>query len=363
MRKLSWNSMTLAAIVVSLGASAASAQSTFETRFADLISRAKAEGEVTWYQGLLEAPGKAFSAHFQQRFGIKVAHQFMSSGPIYERFRTETVSGRHIADIFSSGDTGPMLDAMRSGYIAKYDAASKGEYPKGWVLDHPDATAYPTQRVQMAVAYNTQLVKPADAAVLAASWKGLLDPRFGKGVLGLADPGGSVTAFPVYYYWLIANPAEYGEDFVKKLAAQNPIIYATHTQESARIGAGEVSAGVIVDIVAIQQYNLGAPVAFVYPAPSPNILQYTAISKNAPHPNAARLFMEYISSEEGLAEYKRASGGLTGRPDLDQRTPTKYAAEPWYNPPKEYFVLEDWDKGIQEYRAFVPKWRAMFKKQ
>lgn len=334
----------------------------FEVRFAELINQAKAEGELTWYQGLLESPGKDFSTHFQQRFGIRVQHQFMPSGPIFERFRTESVSGRHIADVFSSGDTGPMLDAMKNGFIAKYDAASKGDFPKGWVLDHPHATAYPTQRVQMAVAYNTQLVKPEDAKELSA-WKGLLDPRFANGIISLGDPGRSVTAFPLYYYWTKVNPTEYGDDFLAGLAAQKPVVYASHTQQSARIGAGEVAIGVIVDIVAIQQYDLGAPIAIVYPSPSPNILQYSAISKNAPHPKAAQLFLEYLSSEEGLAEYKRFSGGLTGRPDLDASIKAKYTMEPWYNPPKEFYVLEDWDTGNREYRSFVPKWRATFQKQ
>src|SRR3712207_8276199 len=55
-----------------------------------------------------------FSAHFQQRFGIKVNHQFLPSGPIYERFRTESASGRHIADLFSTGDTWPRSEEHTS---------------------------------------------------------------------------------------------------------------------------------------------------------------------------------------------------------------------------------------------------------
>src|SRR5262245_43736695 len=93
--------------------------SSFESRFTDLIKKAKDEGELTWYQGLFEPPGKEFSAHFQQRFGIRVQHQFMPSGPIYERFKSESVSGRYIADVFSAADTWPMIDAMRAGFIAK----------------------------------------------------------------------------------------------------------------------------------------------------------------------------------------------------------------------------------------------------
>ncbi len=358
MRKLVALAAAIAACLVS---AVAGAQQTFDARFADLIKAAKAEGQVTWYQGVLEQGGTGFATHFQNRFGIRVNHQFMPSGPIYERFRTESASRQNIADVFSSGDAGPMLAAMKAGYIAKYDTASKGLYPKGWVYDLPNATAYPTQRVQMAVAYNTKLLKPDDVKGLT-TWKGLLDPKFADGKLALGDPTRSLTAFSLYFYLLRVNEAEYGRAFVDKLAAQKPVVYSSHTQEGARIAAGEVPIGVIVDIIAINQYDLGAPVAIVYPSPSPVILQHTAMSANAPHPNAAKLFLEYITSEEGLAEWKKASGGLTGLPNLDAKRPLKYASEAWYREPKDFFIAEDGTRDMsEEYKRFAPIWKEVFK--
>jgi iron(III) transport system substrate-binding protein len=350
------------ALAALTGAAAAQAPQTFETRFADLIAKAKAEGELTWYQSLLEASGKEFSAHFQQRFGIKVAHQFMSSGSLWERFRAETASGRHLADVYSSGDTSATREAIKAGYIARYEAATKGEFPQGWVIDDPNGTAYPTQRVQIAVVYNTQLVKPEDAKVLS-TWKGLTDPRFGDGALGLNDPTRALSAVPPYYYWTRVAKAEYGSEFLEKLAAQKPVIFPGQTEQAARLGAGEYSAGMMVDIVAIQQYDLGAPIGWHYPAPTPIVIQYSAISKNATHPNAARLFLEYISSEEGLSHYKRASGGSTGRPDLDAKQQPKYAQEPWYRAPTELFVIQDWDAALKEYRPIIAEWAALFLKK
>lgn len=343
------------------GLPAAAQTQTFEQRFADLIAKAKSEGEVVWYQSLLEAPGKAFSAHFQERFGIRVTHQFQSSGTLHERFRAESASGRNIADIYSSGDTSATLNSLRAGWLAKYDTATKGEFPKGWVLEQNDATAYPTQRVQTAVAYNTQLVKPADVAVLA-TWKGLIDPRFKDGALGLNDPSRALSAVPPYYYWTRVAKDEYGEDFVRKLAAQKPALYGGQTEQAARLGAGEYAVGFMVDIVAMQQYDLGAPVAFLYPPPTMNIIQYSAMTKNAAHPNAARLFLEYITSEEGLSMYKKFSGGGTGRPDVDAKVKPKFASEPWYKPPSTLYVVEDWDTTLKEYKNVLAEWAAIFKK-
>ena len=354
---------TMAAAVTFAASFSAFAQQaqTFDARFAELIKSAKAEGAVTWYQGVLEQGGTGFAAHFQERFGIRVNHQFMPSGPIYERFRTESASRQHLADVFSSGDAGPMIAAMKAGYIAKYDTASKGQYPKGWVYDMPNATAYPTQRVQMAVAYNTRQLKAADVAGLT-TWKGLLDPKFAGGGLALGDPTRSLTAFSLYFYMLRVNEAEYGRPFLDKLMAQKPVIYPSHTQEGARIAAGEVPIGVIVDIIAINQYDQGAPIAIVYPSPTPVILQHTAISQNAPRPNAARLFLEYITSEEGLAAWKKASGGLTGLPALDARLGLKFTKEPWYREPKEFFIAEDGTRDMaEEFKRFSALWKEVVK--
>ena len=350
----------LAGLALALPA-AAQQGSAFDTRFADLIKAAKAEGQVTWYQGVLEQGGTGFATHFQDRFGIKVNHQFMASGPIFERFRTEQASKQYIADVFSSGDAGPMLAAMKAGWIAKYDTASKGLYPKGWVYDLPNATAYPTQRVQMAIAYNTRQMKPADVAGLA-TWKGLLDPKLAGGKLALGDPTRSLTAFSLYFYMLRINEAEYGRAFLDKLAAQKPVVYSSHTQEGARIAAGEVPIGVIVDIIAINQYDLGAPIAIIYPSPTPVILQHTGMATNAPHPAAAKLFLEYITSEEGLAAWKKASGGLTGLPALDAKVGLKYTTEPWYREPKDFFIAEDGTRDMQdEFKKFSVIWKDTFK--
>ena len=341
---------------------AAQQQESFDTKFATLIEKAKAEGSVTWYEGLLESAGRAFSAHFQQRFNIRVQHQPMSSGAINERFRAESSAGQHIADIFSVPDTVAMIEAIRAGNIGQIDTDTKAKFPKGWIIDQPNGTAYPVLRVGMTVAYNTQALKQGDAEILR-TWKGLLDPRFADGAIGLGHPSRSITALPIYYYWTRVNKAEYGLEFLSKFETQKPIVYNSHTEEGARLAAGEVIVGMLPDLVAIQQYNLGAPIAMVYPAPTPLLLYYTSVSKNAPHPNAARLFLEYITSDEGMGEWKKAAGGLTGRPDVDERIKSKFASESWYKAPTEYFVIDNWDVAIKDYKTIINDWNNTFQKK
>jgi iron(III) transport system substrate-binding protein len=361
-RRITLAGLAAAATISGSGAVFAQQASEFDKKHADLIQKAKAEGQVTWYEGLLESAGRAFSAHFQQRFGIRVQHQPMSSGAINERFRAESNAGRHIGDVLSLPDTIAMIEAIKANYIAQINVDSKSAFPKGWIIDQPNGTAYPVLRVGMTLAYNTQTLKPADVALLS-SWKGLLDRRLADGVVGLGHPARSITALPIYYYWTRTNKAEYGLEFLNKLEAQKPIVYNSHTEEGARLAAGEVSVGMLPDLVAIQQYNLGAPIAMVYPSPTPLLLYYTSVSRNAPHPNAALLFLEYITSDEGMAEWKKAAGGLTGRPDVDERVKSKFVTEPWYRAPEQFFVIEDWDAAIKDYKAIMAEWTSVFQKR
>jgi iron(III) transport system substrate-binding protein len=332
----------------------------FDQRFASLIAEAKKEGELTWYQASLESAGREFAMHFQNRFGIKVNHSFAVGSPALERFRAESRSGNNIADIFNVTDGTLMLQAMDEHLIADHKTSSHDAFPAKWILQANGGIAYPTARVQMAIAYNTEAVKP-DEVKLLADWNGLLSPAFANGRLSLADATRVGSVYPMYYMMLRAYPQQFGVPFLQKLAAQKPIIYGGMTEQSGRVAAGETDTGIMVDVVAIQQFNKGAPIAFAYPNPTPVTLQYTAVSAKAPHPNAARLFLEYITSEEGMKTWAQMWGAGTGRPDVDKAVQQKYTSAPWYAPANELYTFEDWAAAQKEYQPVVLEWTKVFR--
>ncbi len=336
-------------------AQAAASGASFDTQFADLIKAAKAEGQLTWYESFAEAQGKKFGAHFQERFGIQTNVVFQSAGPTQQRFESEERADKHLADIVSLADTAPTLQVMGEGLVASYDVKDKAKFPAGWVLSTNGATAYPSTRVQMAVAYNPKVVTNQADVDSLKQWSGLLDPRWANGKLGLGDITKVGSAYPTWYMWLVGQKDKYGEDFVRKLGDQKPVVYAGQTEEGQRIAAGEISAGMTVDVVAMWSYDQGAPMAWVYPAPVPVTPEYSMISKAAPHPNAAKLFMEYIHDEDGGAlQWASDWEGLLGRPDLDAKISAKYTKEPWYKAPTDFYLISDWDAATKA-RADVLK--------
>ncbi len=317
------------------GGGSTGASGAFDTQFASLITQAKAEGTLTWYEGLSADGGTKYAADFQKRFGIQVQVVFNATGPLQQRFESEEQAGRGTADVLSLPDSAAMTSVMQAGLAAPYTIAENSAYPAGYVLDVNGATAYPTARVQMAVAYNTQLVDSSAAAALK-DWNGILQPSL-KGKLGLADATKIGSYYTTAYMW--NTESRFGDTFLTSLGNQKPVIYSGQTEEGQRLAAGEISAGVMVDQIAILNYSNGSPVAWTYPSPTPQTLEYSTIVKSAPHPAAAKLFMEYTHDREGALVWAKAWGGYLGRPDLDKDLTFKFTTEPWYHAATDPYLL------------------------
>lgn len=111
-------------------------------------------------------------------------------------------------------------------------------------------------------------------------------------------------------------------DLFRKIAANRPIIRNGHGLLSDLVSAGECP-------LAINQYGspiaraikMGAPVDFVAVNPVVTIGAPAVISKNAPHPNAAKLFVNWITSKEGQKFIVDNGGRIPVRIDVDPDPP------------------------------------------
>ena len=352
--------MAGAAAAAPAGLARAEPSGPFAERFRDLIKAAQTEREVTWYQGSFEAAGRDFSVLFQRRFGIKVNHVFGIGSPAFERFRSEIRAGKAVADLFNATDATLMADVMREGLIADYRTVTIDDFPADWVMRQGSGIAYPTSRTQTVFMYNTQAVPPEKAKLLK-QWDGLLDPSFGDGRMGLGDATRSGGVYSMWYYLLRVNSQKYGLPFARKLAAQRPVLFAGHTDMGAQIASGALDVGVAFDPVSLQQYERGAPIGFTFPNPTPATLLLTGISAKAPHPNAARLLMEYTTSAEGMVAWGELYRAGLGRPELDAKVEQRVTREPWYAPPPGNYVISDWDPAIRDHGAVIKEWASVFK--
>jgi iron(III) transport system substrate-binding protein len=272
---------------------AASAQAPAPTKLTpELIDAARKEGKVVWYTSveleLAERVAKAFEAKYP---GIPVQVERSGAERNFQRLSQEYASNIHEADFVNSSDAAHFIVWKRQGWLAPFVPDEVAQYYPPEQKD-PDGT-YATWRMTLSImGYNTKLVK-ADQA--PKSFADLLDPKW-AGKMVKAHPGYSGTILTSTF----EMARDLGWDYFKKLSKQRVMQVQSATDPPRKLAAGERS--VMIDgseYVLLVAKEKGSPVEAIYPSEgSPQIVGPSAVLKDAPHPNAARLFAIYSFSPE-----------------------------------------------------------------
>jgi iron(III) transport system substrate-binding protein len=265
-----------------------------------VIAAAKKEGVVTLYSGLVGTAAKAVGAAFQAKYGIRVDVLEVRASELRERVRTESVANRVLVDTMWTSAVQTRQFAVDDKTIQPFGAVPNlgnvsPELRELWT--NPDMHV-PVFTLRYGILVNTSIVKSAPK-----KYADLLDP-FYKGKI-LADDfraeGGGNTFFTVTYEKL-------GEEFLRKLSANDVTFTRDQRGAERRVARGEYA--VYLPFLLNNWPPLqGLPV-------QPIILEegvtYTPFSgslvRGAPHPNAGRLFIDFMISKEGQSII--ASNGL-----------------------------------------------------
>jgi iron(III) transport system substrate-binding protein len=312
---------------------------------AELYRLAKAEGELNWYQTSPLPPMQAVAGAFQKKYpGIKVQVLRLLGPQQYARFMQETEAKQHIADSLFMGDFPSMQKLINAGHIAEWKVPTRDRVPDDFAVGN---FAYAPIITDIAIIYNVNKLTPEEVEILRAGWEGVLDPRFkGRFTVSTQKCGGCYA--PLHMFLDPKFKDKFGPEFVKKIAAQKPAIFSDFQVIIDRVVAGEKdfafwSAGAS----AIERFERGQPIRWVQPSPTPAWgNSWQGVSKYAPHPAAARLFQNWIMSEDGARAMQDLYGSVTTLKDYpDTRAITK---QPWYKPMKEEYRM-DWARWEQNF--------------
>lgn len=257
-------------------------------RQARLEKAAKAEGEFVWYTSVNDDDIRRVVELFEKRYPfIKAKPVRLTSARIVQRFTAESQANAFLADILDTNDS-RIEFFRRKGMIQPYYTPMAEQFDKRFV----QAQGYwVANRVTMLVlGYNTRLVKAADAP---RRYEDLLDPKW-KDQLAL-EREDSPWFMTLMEHW----GEQKGRAFFQRLKAQNPKIRSGHTHLAQLIGAGEdpLSPNIHSQGMATGQRR-GAPVDWLNLEPVVASSNVSALAKNAPHPNAALLFLDFILAKE-----------------------------------------------------------------
>lgn len=259
----------------------------------ELIAAAKKEGKVVFYTSIELQTAERIGQAFEKAYpGIAVQVERNGAERIFQRLAQERASNIRVADAVECSDMTALMNWKRQGWLAPFvpvDVAEK------WPPDQrdPDGT-YATERFTLSpIAYNTRLVKPGEAP---KGFADLLDKKW-TGMIVKAHPGYSGTIMTVTFELSQAL----GWDYFKKLGQQHVMQVQSAADPPKKVAAGE--RPVMADggeYVLLQLRSKGAPIEPVYPSEgTPMIPGGAGVMADAPHPNAARLFIIYLFSRDG----------------------------------------------------------------
>jgi len=267
-----------------------------------LIAAATKEGQLTWYTSadlqLAEKVGKAFEQKFP---GIHARVERAGGERIFSRVAQENASGLHVADAVSTGDAAQFLAWKRQGMLAPYMPEDVAKYIPPEHRD-PDGL-YATVRSSLCVmAYNTEMVKRDEAP---KSFADLLNAKW-KGKIVKAHPSYSGTIMTSTYQMV----RELGWSYLEKLAQQQVLQIQSATDTPKKIVLGErpvMADGNESNVLLLKE--TGKPIEVIYATEgTPSIVQPSAVFAAAPHPNAARLFQNFLFSVEGQELFVNLGG-------------------------------------------------------
>ncbi len=276
-----------------------------------LVEGAKKEGKVVWYTAVTTAEADKLLKKFHEKYPFITPEVFRSGDEkLLIKAMGESQAKRYLFDaIMTTGTT--MILMQRKGLFSKYLSPERkfynaaGKDPEGYWTD-----LYLNLNV---IGYNTKLVSPKD---LPKKYEDLLLPRW-KGKLGM-----DTKAFEWFAGVLKVMGEKKGLEYMKKLGEQNIQFRTGRTLNAQMVAAGEVDMSITIYNQRVEEMKAqGAPIDWVAIEPLVPGIHPLAISAHAPHPNAARLLVDFLLSKEGqelIASFYR----IPSRTDVEPIVPT-----------------------------------------
>jgi ABC-type Fe3+ transport system substrate-binding protein len=322
----------------------------WEKKWADIVAGAKKEGKVVIIAPPDPQVREALPKAFKAKYGVTVEYIGGRSSETAAKMRAEHAAGVNSVDVALSGIQTmaaifyreKMLDPIDDTVLVLPEV-TEGKYWKSgkpWFMDPEGKYVLRLFNTLSSAFYiNTNLIKPEEIRkgedIVNPKWKGKIiahDPTV---------PGtGSNDAARLY--------VQYGEEWIKKLYIdQKPQIVRDRRQITDGILRGSYAIALGAEDDDMDKLSKeGMPIKAIYDLQDlPGTLSagvgQLGLIANAPHPNAARLFINWMASKEGLELFCRTRGGAPTRNDVGEERFLPAQAIP--QPGKEYFDSFGWE--------------------
>ena len=256
------------------------------------IAKAEAEGEIVYYTHDGESAAsevvKAFNIDFPK---IKANYVRAQNGALYSKLLAERSANRFAVDVVQFSEVTTALDVQKRGGYERYMSPQLAAYDAKYLSPEPGYFFW-AGITFAGIAYNTDKVKPEDAP---KSWKDLLDPRWRNAISTK-----QATSGLQFVEWYELRRL-YGEDYWKTFAKQRPRGFDSRVQMFDRLAKGDEKICALAEFAGYALFKeKGAPIALVLPEDGlPASPVVAGVVSKAPHPEASRLFIDWLMSKRG----------------------------------------------------------------
>jgi iron(III) transport system substrate-binding protein len=258
-----------------------------------LVEGAKKEGMLAFATSVSAVGFPRFMDAFKAKYpflDVSSGYYSAPTGRVLARVSAEMSAGNLSFDVLHIANLVPYLAMARGGQLLPYHSPELAAYPE---YAHGGDFWATARVIGVIMAYNKNMLPPEQAP---KAWVDMLKPEF-KGRKLIIQDAAAGTAFNQMY----VLEKLLGADFMRKWGAQEPVVVATSAQLIDLLVRGEAVVGATVDhFRAFEPDAVRAGIVGVYPSEGmPLALAPIAILKGAPHPNAAKLFIDFTLSHEG----------------------------------------------------------------
>jgi iron(III) transport system substrate-binding protein len=329
-----------------------------------LVAAAQKEGKIVISGPPVPEARTRMPEAFKQRFNIEMEYLAVNSSQLASRIETERAAGQYTIDVSLGGpDTvyatflvNKWLDPLKPALILP-EVVDPKVWPTGgpWFRDPSGEMSLQLFNTINPIGYiNTSSVSPDELKTA----DDLLNPKW-KGKLASYDPsvnGGGLIAGSVIY--IVKGP-----DFAKDLYKGQEIAYTRDYQQIADwVAHGSYPICLAITPVYMNQYEGAVPVQELVLPDLPTALAggYGIVSlwNQAPHPNAAKVFVNWIASKDGVSVYGAVDQSAPVRTDVDATAWVPQHLIP--KPGKEYFDTFEY-KYVMEKRQPIARFYAALK--
>ncbi len=318
-----------------------------EDKMAGLIEGAKKEGQMVFYAAMNVDDSNRMLVGFEKKYPfIKTKLFRLGSTQLLTKMLAEKRAGFHNCDVVTN-NLFEFDVKTKEGMLGKYMSPEAKAIPA--IFKDPAGYWASLYLQPFGITYNTRLVAPQD---VPKGYADLLHPRW-KGKMSLDRGDESWLAGIIHIMG-----EEKGLNYARKMAEQNINFRSGHTLLLQMLAAGEFSLDINSHVQrAERNRHLGAPLDWV--APEPSLVSYNpiGITANPPHPNAAKLFVDYTLSREGQ-RIVRDIGRPPARSDVEPMYPrlAKYAKG-------EIKVLPIAIQWAEHYKEYSDQFESIFLKK